>query len=63
MLSITDSEIEYFLGLINERVTSGRTGAQWQQQYLQKYSVNMSTMTAVYLENQRQGRPVNEWSC
>lgn len=63
ILNITDAEIEYFLGLINERVSSGRTGAQWQQQYLQKYSASMSTMTAVYLENQRQARPVNEWSC
>jgi hypothetical protein len=60
-LNIRSGDIEYYLEIIRERVETGRTGARWQRDFIEKHTGDFSRMTAVYLENQKQGRPVHQW--
>ncbi|EFK95540.1 conserved hypothetical protein [sediment metagenome] len=58
-------ESERYLGVIEARIRSGRTGAEWQLAHLRGGVVNdraIAAMLADYLENQRSGAPVHEWS-
>ena len=57
-----DDEIEHGLGVLESRVRSGQTGAQWQLQHLQKLGGDVHRMMMDYLENQRGGAPVHEWA-
>jgi hypothetical protein len=57
-----------YLGVIEERVRSGRTGANWQTEtvgYLEEHGLQripaLHEMTRRYVENARSGAPVHEW--
>lgn len=57
-----------YLGVIEERVRSGRTGAHWQTEtvgYLEEHGLQripaLHEMTRRYVENARSGAPVHEW--
>ncbi len=61
------AEIERYLGVVEARIRSGQTGAAWQLAHLDKQGGEASEaavaeMLADYLENQRSGAPVHEWS-
>jgi hypothetical protein len=63
----TDDRDRY-LGVIEARVRSGRTGAAWQTQvvrYLEEHGLQRNTalheMTRRYAEHARTGAPVHEW--
>ncbi len=53
---------EYIHGIIIPRIRSGQNGAQWQRKAAKKFKGNLKEMTAAYLEHQRIGNPVHEWS-
>jgi hypothetical protein len=58
-------EIERYLGVVEARVRSGRTGAAWQLARLGGGAADeaaIAAMLADYLEYQRSGAPVHEWS-
>lgn len=64
---LESAEIEHYLGLVAARVGGGQTGAVWQLAHLDKHGGEASEaavagMLADYLENQRSGAPVHEWS-
>jgi len=64
---LNGDEIERYLGVVEARVRSGQTGAEWQLAHLRKQvgvasDAAMAAMLADYLENQRSGAPVHEWS-
>ncbi len=59
---LPDAEIEHYLGVLEARVRTGQTGAQWQLQHLHKIGGDVHRMMNDYLENQRGGAPVHEWS-
>ncbi len=61
-LGIDGDEADYWLGIIRERVASGRNGAAWQRAWVAKYGANMQGLTETYLDNQASGRPVHEWT-
>lgn len=56
------AEIEHYLGVVEARVRSGLTGAAWQLQRLAATGGDPARMMEDYLENQRGGAPVHEWS-
>jgi gamma-glutamyl:cysteine ligase YbdK (ATP-grasp superfamily) len=56
-----EDEIEHGLGVLETRVRSGQTGAQWQLRHLENLGGDVQRMMADYLENQRAGAPVHEW--
>ncbi len=56
------AEIEHYLGVLEARVRSGRTGAEWQLRRLERVDGDLHRMMDGYLDNQRAGAPVHEWS-
>jgi hypothetical protein len=59
---LSDAEIEHYLGVVEARVRSGQTGAAWQLQRLAQVGGDVHRMMDDYLDNQRAGSPVHEWS-
>mgnify|MGYP003413465644 FL=1 len=59
---LADAEIEHYLGVVEARVRSGQTGAAWQLQRFAQVGGDVHRMMDDYLENQRSGSPVHEWS-
>lgn len=60
-LEISSDDIHHYLGIIEQRVTSGQTGTRWQQQYAVKRAYDMQALTAAYAQLQYGGKPVHEW--
>lgn len=63
-MGMTEEEVGY-LGLLEERVESGRTGSQWQRDYLRKHgagSARIRNLTGTYWRHQIQGNPVHRWT-
>lgn len=60
-------DVERYLGLIEERVRSGQTGAQWMLRSLAALTksgtrdTRMRTLTEVMLKQQQTGAPVHRW--
>lgn len=54
-------DIDRYLGIIDERVRTGRTGARWQVQFLDSNGPDLALLLQRYLENQDSGVPVHEW--
>jgi len=61
-LGLDRGEIDHWIGILDQRLASGRTGAQWQRAWVQRHGPDMPGLVAAYLERQRDGRPVHEWT-
>jgi hypothetical protein len=59
---LSDAEIEHYLGVVEARVRTGQTGSTWQLQRLARVGGDAHHMMDDYLDNQRSGAPVHEWS-
>jgi CBS domain-containing protein len=61
------ADVDRYLGVLEERVRSGRTGAQWALDSLEAMPEEVMAderyraLTAAMLERQASGRPVHEW--
>lgn len=53
--------IDHYLDVISCRLSCGRNGAEWQVAYFDRHQ-DLHKLTAAYVENQRTGRPVHEWT-
>jgi len=60
-LKINDADIEYYLGIIEQRVSTGRTGSAWQRQRAEQLNGDLQAMSCDYLKWQQSGKPVHEW--
>ncbi len=60
-LGIDAADIERYLGIIEARVTSHRTGADWQRAFIAAHAGSFQGLLRAYLENQAADRPVHEW--
>jgi len=64
---IDSSEIDKYLGLIDERVQSRRTGAQWilrslaATEHLGPKDMRYRSLTSTMLQQQKEGKPVHTW--
>ncbi len=63
---VDTSDIDKYLAVINERVQSGRTGAQWMLKSLAvpangSKDMRYRTLTSTILQRQKEGRPVHTW--
>jgi CBS domain-containing protein/gamma-glutamyl:cysteine ligase YbdK (ATP-grasp superfamily) len=64
---LSAQDIDLYLGVLEERVRSGRTGAQWAFDSLAamksegKPMERFRSLTRVMLQQQESGRPVHEW--
>ena len=59
---IDPPEIAHWLGIIERRLDTGRTGARWQRAWVARHGPDMAGLTCAYLEQQGSGRPVHEWT-
>jgi hypothetical protein len=60
-LGLEPDEIDRYLEVIEARVRSGQTGAEWQRQHLNAHGRDLFELTSAYLEHQRSSMPVHEW--
>jgi len=60
-LDIDSHDIQFYLGIIEQRIKSGQTGTQWQQRYASLHDYDMQALTAAYAKLQQSGKPVHEW--
>lgn len=60
-LKLHQTDIDFYLGIIEKRVNTGQNGAAWQQAYVNKHHCNMQQLTTAYMEHQQSGKPVHEW--
>lgn len=64
---VDGSDIDTYLGVIGERVQSGRTGAQWMMKSLAATEgpgpkdMSYRALTASMLQHQKKGKPVHTW--
>ncbi|HWN68803.1 MAG TPA: CBS domain-containing protein, partial [Haliangium sp.] len=64
---IDAADIDKYIGIMEERVRSGKTGAQWMLRSLADIGdqstrdIRERSVTAEMLERQREGKPVHEW--
>ncbi len=58
---IPDTEIDHYLDIIMARVETGRNGAAWQRQWVERNGRDACGLTRAYLHNQNLGLPVHEW--
>jgi CBS domain-containing protein len=68
MVGIESGDIERYLGVIGERVSQEKSGAQWMLDSLAKMdkrakqNVRMRTLTQSMIANQEKGEPLHKWS-
>lgn len=60
-MGIASSDIQHYLGIIEQRVLTGNTGSQWQRQYVARNGKNMARLLEQYRKHQRTGQPVHTW--
>ena len=65
---VDSSDIDKYLGLLEERVRSGQTGSQWMLKSLEALNdmhestdVRTRVLTATILARQKEGKPVHDW--
>jgi hypothetical protein len=61
-LGVDASDIDFYLGVVRERVRLRRNGAAWQRAFVSKYGADMKALVAAYAAHQSSGLAVHEWS-
>lgn len=60
-LGTASEVIDRYLDVVEQRIASGRNGASWQLAHHARHG-DLFRLTADYLERQRSGMPVHEWT-
>lgn len=60
-LQLSATDIDRYLGVIEQRVASGQNGAVWQRAYVKRHGPDMQALTEAYAKRQQAGSPVHEW--
>lgn len=60
-LEIAETDIDKYLGIIDERAASRQNGARWQREYVAKHKVDMTDLLSTYLVHQQSDIPVHRW--
>ncbi|WP_462321534.1 glutamate--cysteine ligase [Halochromatium sp.] len=61
-LGIDHDEIDEWLGVIEARARTRRTGAAWQRAWVAKHGLDVAALTEAYLAHQATGKPAHEWT-
>jgi hypothetical protein len=61
-LGIDQQDSRRYLGIIEQRAATMRTGSQWQLDFLNAHQDDRELLTLKYLQNQLEGQPVHTWS-
>ena len=60
-LGINETDCDYYLGIIENRITTRQNGAAWQRRWVEKHGKDMDALSKVYLDHQHSQQPVHEW--
>lgn len=58
---IAPGDISRYLGIVEERVRSGRTGSAWQRGRMERNGGDLNDMLSAYWHNQQRDEPVHTW--
>jgi gamma-glutamyl:cysteine ligase YbdK (ATP-grasp superfamily) len=58
---IDASDIDTYLGIIEQRARNSCNGAAWQRAFVAKHGKDMQKLTEAYVERQNSGEPVHTW--
>jgi gamma-glutamyl:cysteine ligase YbdK (ATP-grasp superfamily) len=59
--AISTTEIDDFIGIIEQRVGNKQNGCHWQLQYVDHHGRDLTELTRAYWQLQNAGNPVSEW--
>jgi hypothetical protein len=60
-LDVNEADINRFIGLVERRVATNRTGAQWQRDYASRHGRDMPALMREYWRQQESGHAVADW--
>jgi hypothetical protein len=60
-LEVDAAFIDRNLAIIEARVASGRTGSDWQRQFVERHGRDWQQLARAYRSRQRAGDPVHTW--
>lgn len=60
-LAISATDVDYYLSIIQARVSTGLNGAEWQRRYIAHHGNDFTSLMRAYLDQQKTGLPVHEW--
>jgi len=58
---VAEAEATAHLRVVEERVASGRTGADWQLAWMERHGDDNQALTRAYLDRAADGEPVHRW--
>jgi len=61
-LELDARDIGHYLGIMEARLKQRRTGTAWQRAWVSRHGPDMQALTEAYLQRQRSGAPVHDWS-
>jgi len=61
-MGLGDTEIRDWLGVVEERVTTGRNGAAWQRAWVVRHGTDSCALVRAYRERQERDLPVHTWN-
>jgi gamma-glutamyl:cysteine ligase YbdK (ATP-grasp superfamily) len=60
-LGLDSRDIRRYLGIIEQRVATGQSGAHWQHLFVEKHGRDWGQLMQAYYQHQSSRRPVHEW--
>jgi len=60
-LDVARKDIDFYLGIIQQRLENGQNGSTWQRNFLNQHGSNMQQLVQNYINNQNSGRAVHLW--
>lgn len=61
LLDVDQADTEAYLHIIEQRLQTRQTGAQWQRHWVAKHGRDWRGLVLAYAENQSSGKPVHGW--
>jgi len=61
-LGVNSDDVAPWLGIIEQRVMSGQTGAVWQQRFIDRHPGEFAALVREYRTRQQHNEPVHTWS-
>lgn len=62
LLGISSEDANYYLGIVEQRLTRQQNGSLWQQDFVSHYGHDMTAMLQAYIQRQQSNEPVHSWT-
>lgn len=61
IIGYASQDADYWLSILEQRVSSGMNGTTWQRQWVSRHGRDFNQLSLAYLENQATNQPVHSW--